>query len=133
LTPDTKAFISHSSKDKEFAKKLMHALNAYKLSVWFDTRELKPGDDLRKSIKGGIDSSTFFLVLLSPDSIKSKWVRFELREALRQQKETDNTGPVIIPVKIKECTIPKRMFDLLHVDFTKGWGTRFLRTFERNL
>ena len=58
----SKAFISHSSMDKEFAWKLVKTLNSYQLPVWFDARELKPGDHLENSIKAGIKEADFFII-----------------------------------------------------------------------
>ena len=50
-----KIFLSHSSKDKEFVRKLADDLKTYGLSVWFDEWEIKVGDSITNKISQGID------------------------------------------------------------------------------
>ena len=116
----TQVFISHSSKDKPFAWRLVRSLNSYQLPVWFDARELRPGDYLHDSIKDGIKGSDYFVLLLSKNSISSKWVKFELKEAIKTQKL--GKDPKVIPVIIKKCRTPRLIKDIYNVDFTKGWA-----------
>jgi hypothetical protein len=49
---DSKArvFVSHSSKDKPFVRKLVEALNKHLLDIWVDEHEIKVGDSLDREV-----------------------------------------------------------------------------------
>lgn len=67
-------FLAHSSKDKEFARNLYDDLLKLGFRVWFDEVEMEPGDSLIQKIGSAIRSSMNLAVLLSKDSVSSKWV-----------------------------------------------------------
>jgi hypothetical protein len=46
-----------------------------------------PGDSLYDKIQHGIRTSAWFVVVLSPDSVGSKWCRRELHNALEEEFE----------------------------------------------
>ena len=71
-------FLSHSSKDKFFAKKLAETLSSYDLQVWIDEAELKIGDSLIGKISAAIDKSDFVAAILSHNSVRSNWVTKEV-------------------------------------------------------
>jgi hypothetical protein len=72
------AFLSHSSADAALAERLARDLLKQGVDVWYAQWEIKAGDSLRRKIDAGIDQARFFLVLLTPDSLKSEWVQTEL-------------------------------------------------------
>lgn len=82
-------FVSHSSVDKEFAIKLAFDLVNEGFSIWFDIHQIELGEDIQRKIKSGIDSSDQFIVMLSPDSVRSSWVARELVLALDANPEGD--------------------------------------------
>ncbi|MFN0189719.1 MAG: toll/interleukin-1 receptor domain-containing protein [Bacteroidia bacterium] len=114
-------FISHASMDKDFARKLCDDLQRSNFKVWFDEKNMDIGDILTDSISKGIDKSDCFLIILSPTSIKSKWVKFELDEAY------DNfvtKGKKVIPLVIGELKseeIPSRLQKHLYADFRNDY------------
>lgn len=112
-----KVFISHSSKDKNFVTKLKKDLNDNQIDTWFDKDEMFPGDDLMEKLIDGLDKSTHFLIILSPSSIESEWVQLELRNALNQIQE--ETLEKIIPIRYRDCEIPKSLERLLFVDLSE--------------
>jgi hypothetical protein len=77
-TEPPKAFLSHSSADKTTAQKLATDLRQNGIDVWYDEWELRPGESLRRKIDQGIESASYFMVLLTPNSLKSEWVQTEL-------------------------------------------------------
>ena len=81
------AFLSHSSVDAEVARRLARDLRAAGVDVWYDEWEIKLGDSLRRKIDAGIDAADYFLVLLSPASLKSEWVQTELDAGLVKRIE----------------------------------------------
>ena len=60
-----KAFISHSSKDKPFVRKLKEDLNFNDVETWLDQDELKVGDKLYDTLIFGLQTSSHFLIILS--------------------------------------------------------------------
>src|SRR5262245_10755099 len=73
-------FISHASDDKEeVARPLSALLRNAGLRVWYDEDALKIGDSLNESISQGLQSSRYWLVILSPSFVKmKKWTQYEL-------------------------------------------------------
>lgn len=101
------AFLSHSKENREFARKLYEALIAKGVNVFFDEKELKPGDSLVKTITKGINHYDKTILVCSKESLASKWVDYELELvlkkelALMEQKETDDVS-LLIPVTIDD-------------------------------
>jgi len=112
-------FLSHSSADAQFARRLANDLGGYGVSVWVDERELHGGAPLRLSIEQGIQGSAFFVLLLSPASVNSDWVRVEIDAAFT--REMDEKRIMIVPVLHKECSIPLLLRDKIYVDFTDDY------------
>ncbi len=68
------AFLSHTSKDAQVAGRLAADLLKAGIEVWYAPWEIKPGDSLRRKIDAGIDAARYFMVLLTPASLRSEWV-----------------------------------------------------------
>jgi len=72
-----RVFLSHSSQDKPFVRDLADALEAGgAIKVWLDEREIGYGDNIVVKIDDGLDADAVLLIL-SPDSVDSKWVKEE--------------------------------------------------------
>jgi len=90
-----RAFLSHSSADRDLATTIYRSLRDQALPVWFDRLELQPGDSLLKKIVEGISESDYLLALVTDESKNSAWVEKEITIALTQ--EIHGTGPKVIP------------------------------------
>jgi hypothetical protein len=99
-----KAFLSYSQQDKETAHKLAADLQQRGVETWFDLWEIGAGDSLiQKIFVEGLANAAFFLVLLSPSSVKSRWVREELDAALVRRLE----GVLkVMPILLEPTSIP---------------------------
>lgn len=106
-----KVFISHSSKDKRFVRKLKNDLEENGISTWIDEDEIDAGDSLLDKLEDGLEESTHFIIVLSQNSVKSQWVRHELENAIKGNHK-------IIPIKYKECNIPIELEGLLYIDLS---------------
>src|ERR1044071_7636611 len=91
-------FISHSSKDDEFVKELRVALEDQGLTVWVDSRELVGGNKLAPEIEQAIGVARHVIVVLSPHTINSPWVRNEIHKALEVERSRKDDGYRVIPV-----------------------------------
>ena len=113
-------FISYSSKDRRFVLKLAEDLRGHGLDIWLDLWEMKPGDRLRDKIAQGITRCDRLLVLLTPHSINSSWVRVELDSAMIRELESNSV--VVVPTlygKIVVEDIPLDLRGKLYLDFRK--------------
>jgi len=111
-----KIFISHSSKDKKFVRKLKNCLAENSIETWFDEGQLELGDSLVDKLEEALDDSSHLVIILSPSSVESDWVKYELDKAIKNS----NTGLMnkIIPVKYRNCEIPETLTDLLYADLS---------------
>jgi CheY-like chemotaxis protein len=89
-------FIVHASEDKDsFVRPLAHALSQEGIKVWFDEHSLFIGDSIRRGIEDGLRSSTFGVIIISPDFLNKEWPQKELDYFI--SSETD-FGQRILPV-----------------------------------
>jgi len=109
-------FLSHSSKDKFFARKLAETLSSYGMQVWIDEAELKIGDSLVSKISAAIDKADFVAAILSHNSVRSKWVTKELQLAMTQ--EIEGRRVKVLPILIERCEVPEFLADKVYADFT---------------
>src|SRR5512138_2927433 len=84
-------FISYSRRDQEFVTRLASDLNAHVAGVWFDQSSIQAGEKWHDEIMEGIRDCKAFILVLSPDSMESRYVREEVNKALE-------LGKTIFPV-----------------------------------
>lgn len=75
----TRAFLSHSSRDKEAVEAVALALG--RQYCVYDKFAFETGDDFRTAIRTGLAASKVFVLFFSRHSRDSVWVGFEAREA----------------------------------------------------
>ena len=113
---DPTVFISYSTEDAPFAKFLFKSLEERGIKVWLDEREIRVGDSLTTRIGDAVRLNDFMVVVLSPASVRSEWVRKELAEAMN--KEIRQKRVVVLPVIYRRCEIPPFLTDKKYADFT---------------
>jgi hypothetical protein len=74
-------FISYSTRDEEFARRLYSRMRDEKLRVWFAPEDVKGGEKLYEQIERAIQVHDRLLIVLSERSLQSKWVMTEIRRA----------------------------------------------------
>jgi len=74
-----KAFLSHSSRDKEFVEAVAQELG--RQFCVFDKHAFESGQDLVQSIEEGLADSHVFVLIASAHALKSNWVELESNEA----------------------------------------------------
>ncbi len=100
-------FLSHSSEDKAFAEKFYNSLIQNRVHVWYDERELLPGDEIAESVSGSIKVYDKLIIICSQNSLEnSLWVKKELIEALKKEenylKKHGKKINTIIPITIDD-------------------------------
>ncbi|HEX9001529.1 MAG TPA: CHAT domain-containing protein, partial [Blastocatellia bacterium] len=98
--PDSHLFISHASTDDPFVKELRLALESHGLKVWVDSRNLRGGGKLAPEISQAIEQARQTIVVLSPRTINSPWVRREIRQALAVEQTRKDEGYRVIPLML---------------------------------
>lgn len=107
---DINIFLSYALEDSGYAAEVLARLAEQPNLHVFTSDKISAGVNWRSKIKRELAKSDFFLVLLSPTSVQSKWVQFELGAAWGLNKS-------IIPVVTSHEVINKIPLDLgeLHV------------------
>jgi len=79
--------MSYSRKDEEMMRAIAKFLRAQGIKVWVDNEKLIPGTPIwEEAIEKGIKNASAIIVVLSPDSKNSEWVRREVSLADQNQK-----------------------------------------------
>lgn len=73
-----KAFLSHSSSDKELVRAIANELG--RQFCIFDEQAFSTGVDFITSIEEGLSDSSVFVLLASQKALESVWVELELHE-----------------------------------------------------
>jgi hypothetical protein len=74
-------FISYSTKDEEFAKRLHSRMRDNHMRVWFAPEDIKGGQKIHEQLERAIQVHDRLLIVLSESSLNSKWVRNEIVRA----------------------------------------------------
>jgi len=98
-----KVFISHSTKDKWAARRISDDLMKLGIQTFLDERDISTGAPIDESIQSHLSDCDDFLILLSPDSVKSDWVLIELGGAIALKKRL---VPVLLYVGVNEIPRP---------------------------
>jgi hypothetical protein len=77
----TKAFISYSSIDDRWAKRIAGVLARLGVDHFLDRKDIRWGDKVVEAISESMRSSSDVVVVISPASLKSQWVAFEIGQA----------------------------------------------------
>ena len=116
-------FISYSRSDSVFVKDLANQLREAGCKVWQDISGLRGGQTWASEIDRAVRDSDALIVVLSPDSSASEWVRKESLLAMTLHKP-------IVPILLRETEIPIQFVDLQYVDFRGDTTEATQRLFE---
>jgi len=81
-----KVFISHTTRDTEWARSFAKALKERGVSVWFDEFDVQLGEPLRDALEAGLRNSDVFVALLDADAPIKPNLLFELGAAIGMGK-----------------------------------------------
>jgi TIR domain-containing protein/pentapeptide repeat protein len=91
-------FISHSTKDQEFADRLHADLQSRGVRCWFAPHDVKGGRKIQEQIDEAIRLYDRLLLVLSEHSMNSEWVKTEIAHA--RQKELNEGRQVLFPIRL---------------------------------
>ena len=90
-------FVSYARRDYARVAPLVAALQAEGWSVWWDP-EISPGEEFDALISEALESALSVLVVWTPNSVGSRWVRGEARDA--------SDRGVLVPVRFGNAKLP---------------------------
>ena len=108
-------FISYSHKDAEFVNKICSELKILGKKVWIDEKIINVGDSVVSAIRKGIDNSKYFAIVVSENSINSRWVERETDIATNIELEEGRT--IVLPILLEGTNLPGFLKGKLYADF----------------
>jgi adenylate cyclase len=90
-------FISYARADKARVAPLVAAIEAQGWSVWWDPA-IAPGQEFDRQITKELESAAAVLVVWTPASVESRWVRGEAREGADRG--------ILVPVRFDRASLP---------------------------
>jgi len=109
-------FISYSSEDEAFAKRLHADLQDSGVRCWFAKKDMRIGDKIRSTIDREIRNRDKLLLILSKQSIESEWVEKEVETAFEEERRRKET--VLFPIRVDD--------DIMKTD--EAWAADIRRT-----
>ncbi len=105
-------FVSYARHDKARVAPLVAAIEARGWSVWWDP-EITPGQEFDDQIDAEIAAASALLVVWTPASVTSRWVRGEAREAAERG--------ILVPVRFEQARLPMDV-RAIHTTDLDGWA-----------
>jgi hypothetical protein len=113
-----RVFISHSSLDQPFVEReIVQLLRMHGLAYWYAPSNIRTASHWERTILEGLQSCDWFLLVMSPRSAESEWVKDELHWAIKKMFGR------IIPVIMEACdpfAFHIRLDRIQALDFEQG-------------
>ena len=106
-------FVSYSRQDKTLVAPLVALLEAEGWSVWWDP-EITPGEEFDSQITRELEAARSLVVVWTPNSVDSRWVRGEARDAADRG--------ILFPVRFKGARLPIDFRAVHTTDFDQWAG-----------
>ena len=117
-------FMCYSRSNARWGKRLAGDLEDLGVRVWIDTMEITVGDVFRRKIVQAIQKCRYFCLVISPQSMKSYYVRsFEMEWAFALMSSTKRES-FILPVILKHPPegLPLELRQYQYLDFSRARG-----------
>lgn len=122
-----RVFLCHASQDKPAVWRIHRFLTQRGVKPWLDQADLLPGQNWEVEIPKALFASDVILVCLSKNSVnKEGYFQKEIVFALDKAMEKPQGTIFIIPVKLEDCEVPKRLSPYQWVDYFRPSGRRRL-------
>lgn len=114
-----KVFLCHASEDKSEVRELYQQLSAENwMDVWLDSEKLLPGQDWDLEIERAVGKANIVITCISKHSIdKEGYIQRELRAVLSLAEEKPEGTIFVIPLKLEDCLVPRRLQNWQWVDY----------------
>jgi TIR domain len=95
MTIPHEAFLSHSSMDQDFVTHLAEVLRRHGVPIWYSRTNILGAQQWHDEIGAALKRCDWFLLVLSPHSVASMWVKRELIFALQQNRFENRIVPLL--------------------------------------
>lgn len=112
-------FLSHSSKDRKFVLRLARVLRKHRIRYWYSAKHIAGAKQWHDEIGRALARCQWFLVVLTPHSVASQWVKRELLFALNESRYNER----IIPLLRKPCRHVRLSWTLSEFQFVDFTGS----------
>ena len=125
-----RVFLCHSSADKPVVRELYQKLRAEPwIQPWLDEEELYPGQDWDMEIEKAVEAADVIIVCLSTHSVSEGgfapgYIQREIRSALDYADYKPEGTLFIVPVRLEECDLPRRLRRWQYADYFEGQRDR---------
>ncbi|HET9587394.1 MAG TPA: toll/interleukin-1 receptor domain-containing protein [Anaerolineales bacterium] len=128
-----RVFLCHASQDKPVVRELyQRLLSEGWIDPWLDEEKLLPGQDWDLEIEKAVEASDAVIVCISEKSVtKEGYVQKEIRKVLDIALEKPEETIFVIPLRLDDCELPRRLRAWHYVDYFPAEGRE--RAFQRLL
>ena len=118
-----RVFLAYVDEDVRTAKTLYQAFEEHGFRPWLDKKKLMPGQNWPRAIETAIQTSDFFVACFSRRSMSKRGTfHSELRYALLCAEKIPLDEIFLIPLRLDECTVPRRIAkQVQYVDLFPDW------------
>ncbi len=113
--PRTRVFLSHATDDRIWVEnEVVHTLEESKIPSWYARTDIKTATQWEREILKGMENCGWFLLVASPRSANSEWVKDEVFWAMQYRPSN------FITVIMEPCDLYQfhlRLPRLQHIDF----------------
>ncbi len=118
-------FISYSHVDGALVDEIVSRFQSDGINYWKDDKDLFAGQVIDAAISEGIQKNWLFLIVLTPSSVSSKWVKREFDEASYEEIEGRKIIIPIIGNGLKLNNLPPRIRRKLCIDVNSDFDTAY--------
>ncbi len=101
-------FLSHSHRDQAAVQRLITFLEQHKLRVWCAPDAIRGAELWHDKIGEALRRCDWFIVFLTPNAVRSRWVKRELLDALNRRRLAER----IVPILAKTCDFQRLSWTL---------------------
>ena len=102
-------FLSHSSRDRDFATDVAEVLRKQGVPVWYSRINIVGAQQWHDEIGAALRRSNWFVLILSPNALRSIWVKNELLFALNQRRFRNK----IVLAAVQELQVRTSFLDIV--------------------
>lgn len=112
-------FLSHSARDGEFVARLAGTLKSHRIRYWYSASHISGAKKWHDAIGRALARCDWFIVVLTPDSVRSSWVKRELLYALNDVRYSEK----IVPLLVRRCDYARLSWTLPEIQFVDFRGS----------
>jgi len=115
--PDYDVVISYAGEDREYAEKLVNALQQESVSVFYDQQAIDrlAAQPLPETLRDIFENQgRYCVVFLSKHYLEKRWTREELKAALAR---VERTKAYVLPVVLDETVVPDQLTDIAFLNW----------------